>query len=55
VNEGSDFGIGTTTWATPKKHPTQDLYKVPKHKDFESDQMQLVDELPEDWNEDIEI
>lgn len=55
VNEGSNFTPGTTTWSEPQKHPTQDLYKVKKHKDFESEQMQLVDKLPYDWKSDIEI
>lgn len=41
--------IGTERWATPRKHPAQDLYAVPVHPDHVPEAGEVVDGLHEDW------
>jgi len=43
----------TNTWGQPRKHPTKDLYAVPKNNSVQPDsQLTEKEELPEDWQPD---
>ena len=44
-------GKRTERWATPRKHPTEDKWAIPKRKDVEmsNPQSTWVEELPDDW------
>jgi len=58
VDERKGFtGNVTDTWATPRKHPTEDKYAVPKcitsQETIEpGSDMEEVQELSSDWQED---
>ena len=43
-------GNVTKTWAEPRKHPTKELYAVPKNESVEPDtNLTEKEELPSDW------
>jgi len=42
----------TKSWAEPRKHPTKDLYAVPKNNRVQPDsQLTEAEQLPEDWQQ----
>jgi hypothetical protein len=46
-------GNVTATWATPRKHPTKDLYAVQKNISVDPDSdLTQKEELPSDWQAD---
>ena len=53
VTAGEQYQGTTTHWANIRKHPTKDLWCIPKHDDYESD-LTLVDFLPADWFENLD-
>jgi len=55
VNLGEGY-VGTTTkWAEVTKHHLEDVWAIAKHEDYSSEELEAVDELPEDWYPDVEI
>lgn len=53
VTAGERYMDSTTQWATVRKHPTEDLYAIVKHEDYDAD-MTLV-ELDSSWEADDEL
>lgn len=49
-SKGKGFYNGDT-WASPIKHPSQDLYRIQKHSDYSHSTMLLVneDDLDASW------
>jgi len=46
-------GSTTSSWARVKKHPTKELYAI--QKGVVKSNMELVEELTQDWFPDVEI
>jgi len=43
----------TKSWAEPRKHPSKELYAVPKNNSVQPDsQLTEKEQLPEDWQPD---
>jgi len=51
VDEHKGFtGNLTKSWAEPRKHPSKELYAVPKNESVQPDtQLTEKEQLPEDW------
>lgn len=50
-------GRATSRWTTIRKHPSKSLFAMRIHEGIEPDEestLKLVEELSEDWNEEIE-
>lgn len=49
VTTGERYQGETTRWANVQSHPSEEQFAILKHKKYDSDEMQFVSELPDDW------
>lgn len=49
VEEGENYNGVTKRWANPIKHPDQELWAIKKHSTYDHSNMNLVEQLSDDW------
>lgn len=54
VTQGEGYNGTTQQWVNVITHKNGDQFAILAHEDYTSE-MELVDELPEDWKSDIDI
>jgi len=51
VNSGENYQDTTTNWAEIRKKPSANIYAIPKHEEYSTEELEEVAKLGTDWEE----